>query len=61
MKPLNWLNEMGSENTFDVDCRDGCAKKKEVEKLLRYRGSVIGDSKDGFMNKQRWNKEVKNS
>ena len=36
-------------------------KKKEVEKLLRYRGSVIGDSKDGFMNKQRWNKEVKNS
>ena len=29
--------------------------------MLSYRGSVIGDCKDGFMNKQRWNREGKNS
>ena len=36
-RSLNWLNDRGRENIFDVDFKDPCAQKYGGEKVLRYR------------------------
>ena len=59
-RSLNWQNVLVRDNIFGVDCGDGCTQNEGGEKLLSYvGGSVSGDCRDDFVNKEGWNRDVR--